>query len=121
MRRVNLGIGGDEICHLLEWVDFSGNSAQPVVAPLTDPTNGLTFLDFDAGPQNPLLKTNQIFPVLCEFISRGLPQCVRSFTLRGQGSEMQWAPSTGLLLTGTLSIQGNHQLPLPRRATQPKQ
>ena len=46
--RITLGIGGDEIAHFLEWVDFSGNGVQPPIAPLTDPTNGLTFPNFDA-------------------------------------------------------------------------
>jgi hypothetical protein len=71
---ITLGIGGDEICHFLEWVDFSGNGVQPPVAPLTDPTNGLTFPNFDL-TVNPLLQTNLIFPVPCEFISPKLPHC----------------------------------------------
>jgi hypothetical protein len=76
---ITLGIGGDEICHFLEWVDFSGNGVQPPIAPFTDPTNGLTFPNFDAldaqGKVNPLLQTNLIFPVPCEFIHPGLPHC----------------------------------------------
>jgi hypothetical protein len=72
--RILLSIGGDEIAHFLEWVDFSGNSVQPPLAPLTDPTNGLTFPNFDV-TVNPLLETNLIFPVACEFISAGLPRC----------------------------------------------
>ena len=73
--RITLSIGGDEICHFLEWVDFSGNGVQPPVAPFTDPTNGLTFPNFDKSPQNPLLQTNLIFPVPCEFINSDLPLC----------------------------------------------
>ena len=57
-----------------EWVDFAGNAVQPTIAPLTDPTNGLTFPDFNA-KGNPLLQTNLIFPVPCEFISPDLPRC----------------------------------------------
>ncbi|HKN29643.1 MAG TPA: hypothetical protein VJY34_17855 [Roseiarcus sp.] len=72
--KITLSIGGDEICHFLEWVDFSGNGVQPPVAPVTDPTNGLTFPNFNS-PPNPLLQTNLIFPVPCEFISRNLPRC----------------------------------------------
>ena len=72
--KITLSIGGDEICHFLEWVDFSGNGVQPPIAPFTDPTNGLTFPNFDAVP-NPLLQTNLIFPVPCEFISPKLPHC----------------------------------------------
>jgi len=71
---ITLSIGGDEICHFLEWVDFSGNGVSPPVAPLTDPTNGLTFPNFDA-TNNPLLQTNLIFPVPCEFVSPNLPPC----------------------------------------------
>jgi len=77
--RITLGIGGDEICHFLEWVDFSGNSVQPPIAPVTDPTNGLTFPNFDVldahGKVDPLLQTNLIFPVPCEFIHPDLPHC----------------------------------------------
>ena len=82
--RITLGIGGDEICHFLEWVDFSGNGVSPPVAPFTDPTNGLTFPNFDAVP-NPLIQTNLIFPVPCEFISPNLPLCsvIRPITPRG--------------------------------------
>ena len=72
--RITLGIGGDEICHFLEWVDFSGNGVQPPVAPFTDPTNGLTFPNFDV-KVDPLLQTNLIFPVPCQFINPQLPHC----------------------------------------------
>jgi hypothetical protein len=72
--RIVVSIGGDEVAHFLEWVDFAGNGVQPPVAPFTDPTNGLTFPNFDATP-NPLLQTNLIFPVPCEFISPKLPNC----------------------------------------------
>jgi hypothetical protein len=72
--KITLGIGGDEICHFLEWVDFAGNSVQPSVAPLAA-ANGLpAFPNFDA-TVNPLLQTNLIFPVPCEFISPNLPKC----------------------------------------------
>ncbi|HLY57125.1 MAG TPA: twin-arginine translocation signal domain-containing protein [Stellaceae bacterium] len=70
--RIMFGIGGDEIAHFLEWVDFAGNGVQGPVAPFTDPTNGLTFPDFNA-TGNPLLQTNLIFPVPCTFISKSLP------------------------------------------------
>ncbi|HUO24588.1 MAG TPA: ferritin-like domain-containing protein [Candidatus Aquilonibacter sp.] len=72
--RIVLSIGGDEVAHFLEWVDFAGNGVQGPVAPFTDPTNGLTFPDFNA-TGNPLLQTNLIFPVPCEFISSSLPRC----------------------------------------------
>jgi hypothetical protein len=47
---------------------------QPPIAPFTDPTNGLMFPNFNA-THNPLLQTNLIFPVPCEFISPNLPHC----------------------------------------------
>src|SRR5579863_7262457 len=51
--KITLSIGGDEICHFLEWVDFAGNGVQPPIAPFTDPTNGLHFPNFNA-KNNPL-------------------------------------------------------------------
>jgi hypothetical protein len=72
--RILFSIGGDEIAHFLEWVDFAGNAVQTPLAPLTDPNTGLVFPDFNAS-NNPLLQTNLIFPVPAEFISAKLPLC----------------------------------------------
>ena len=72
--RIVLSIGGDEVAHFLEWVDFAGNGVQTPIAPFTDPTNGLTFPDFNATGKK-LLQTNLIFPVPCEFINASLPPC----------------------------------------------
>jgi hypothetical protein len=82
--KILISIGGDEIAHFLEWVDFCGNGVQPPVAPVVDPTNGLTFPNFNAVP-NPLLQTNLIFPIPCEFISPRLPKCavIRPVTSEG--------------------------------------
>ena len=74
---ITLGIGGDEIAHFLEWVDFAGNAVQQPVAPVTDPTNGQTFPDFfNNPPLQPasLVQPSLIFPVPCEFISPKLPK-----------------------------------------------
>jgi hypothetical protein len=68
--QITLGIGGDEIAHFLEWVDFSGNGVQAPVAPVTD--QGLTFPDF-FNPVNALTQPSLIFPVPCEFISPDVP------------------------------------------------
>src|ERR1700721_2154514 len=72
--KITLSIGGDELLHFLEWVDFAGNSGQPPLAPIAA-ANGLpAFPNFDV-TVNPLLQTNLIFPVPCEFISASLPPC----------------------------------------------
>ncbi len=55
--RILISIGEDEVAHFLEWVDFAGNGVQPPVAPFKDPTNGLTFPNFDK-TVNPALQTN---------------------------------------------------------------
>jgi hypothetical protein len=74
---ITLGIGGDEIAHFLEWVDFAGNGVQGPVAPFTDTTSGLTFPDFFATPPlqpASLVQPSLIFPVACEFIDSSLPK-----------------------------------------------
>jgi hypothetical protein len=74
--QITLGIGGDEIAHFLEWVDFAGNGVQQPVAPFTDPISGLSFPDFfNNPPLHPanLVQPSLIFPVPCEFISPDLP------------------------------------------------
>jgi len=63
---ITLGIGGDEIAHFLEWVDFAGNGVQVPVAPFTDPKTGLSFPNFFS-PLNPLIQPSLIFPVPVEF------------------------------------------------------
>jgi len=70
--KITMAIGGDEIAHFLEWVDFSGNGVQAPVAPFTDPKSDLTFPNFFS-PLNPLNQPSLIFPVPCEFISPNLP------------------------------------------------
>ena len=88
---VTLGIGGDEIAHFLEWVDFAGNGVQQPVAPFTDPISGLTFPDFfNNPPLQPasLVQPSLIFPVPCEFISPNLPHVaiIRPLTDRFAGA-----------------------------------
>jgi hypothetical protein len=68
---ITIGIGGDEVAHFLEWVDFAGNGVQPPVAPVS--FAGLTFPDFTK--KGPLFEPNLIFPVPCEFIKANLPHC----------------------------------------------
>ncbi|MGA8272922.1 MAG: hypothetical protein WB919_15275 [Candidatus Sulfotelmatobacter sp.] len=63
---ITLGIGGDEIAHFLEWVDFAGNGVQPQVAPFTDSVSGLTFPNFFS-PLKAKIQPSLIFPVPFEF------------------------------------------------------
>lgn len=69
--KITQAIGGDEIAHFLEWVDFAGNGVQQPIAPVSD--QGLTFPDFFT--KGPLFQPSLIFPVPCEFISSKLPHC----------------------------------------------
>jgi hypothetical protein len=87
--KITLSIGGDEIAHFLEWVDFAGNGVQQPVAPVTD--SGLTFPDFfNNPPLSPatLVQPSLIFPVPCEFISPDLPHVaiIRPVTDRFAGA-----------------------------------
>jgi hypothetical protein len=90
------GIGGDEVAHFLEWVDFAGNGVQAPVAPVT--SHGLTFPNFFTNPPNPLIQPNLIFPVPCEFISKDLPRCatIRPLTDKFGGAMAAVAGLTAL-------------------------
>ncbi len=72
--KITLGIGGDEVAHFLEWVDFAGNGVQAPVAPFTDPISKLSFPNF-FNPLNPQIQPSLIFPVPAQFINRNLPLC----------------------------------------------
>jgi hypothetical protein len=112
--QIMFGIGGDEIAHFLEWVDFAGNSVQPggpngdqfnfagSTTPVTD--KGLTFPDFNTTPGGPLFQTNLIFPVPAEFISPRLPRCatVRPITDKFGGAR---AAVAGLTASGLFTGQ----------------
>ena len=96
---ITLGIGGDEIAHFLEWVDFAGNGVQQPVAPFTDPTSGLSFPDFfNNPPVKPLsmVQPSLIFPVPCEFIDANLPRCavIRPLTDKFAGAVAAFASLT---------------------------
>ncbi|MGA2249078.1 twin-arginine translocation signal domain-containing protein [Terracidiphilus sp.] len=88
---ITLGIGGDEIAHFLEWVDFAGNGVQATVAPFTDSISGLSFPNFFTNPplQPPsVVQPSLIFPVACEFIDSRLPKVsvIRPLTDRFAGA-----------------------------------
>ena len=96
--QIILGIGGDEVAHFLEWVDFAGNSVQAPVAPVTD--KGLTFPNLFTNPPNPLVQPSLIFPVPAEFISASLPKCsvIRPLTDKFAGARATAAFLTNMNL-----------------------
>jgi hypothetical protein len=109
---ITLGIGGDEIAHFLEWVDFAGNGVQQPVAPFTDSISGLSFPDFFNNPplQPPRkVQPNLIFPVPCEFISPKLPHVaiIRPLTDRFAGAV---ATIQSFTADGLFTGQSNHFL-----------
>src|SRR5271163_935801 len=88
---ITLGIGGDEIAHFLEWVDFAGNGVQQPVAPFQDPISGLSFPDFFNNPPiqpASLVQPSLIFPVPCEFINPNLPDVaiIRPTSVQNSGA-----------------------------------
>jgi hypothetical protein len=95
---ITLGIGGDEIAHFLEWVDFSGNGVQAPIAPFTDSKSGLTFPNFFSLPLNRQIQPSLIFPLPCKF-RPGLPEVsiIRPLTDKFAGAV---AAITGLTASG---------------------
>lgn len=100
---ITFGIGGDEVAHFLEWVDFAGNAVQGppynfagATKPVTD--QGLTFPNFNTTPGGPLFQTNLIFPVPSEFISPQLPRCA---AIRPLTDKFGGAMAAVTALTGT--------------------
>jgi hypothetical protein len=91
---ITLGIGGDEVAHFLEWVDFAGNGVQDPVAPVSD--QGLTFPNFFINPGTPQFQPNLIFPVPAEFIHPNLPKCavIRPLTHKFAGPKAAVASLT---------------------------
>ena len=100
---ITLGIGGDEVAHFLEWVDFAGNGVQPPVAPVS--FGGLTFPDFTK--KGPLFQPNLIFPVPSEFIHPTLPHCavIRPLTDKFAGARATVAFLTNMNLFAGQSKQ----------------
>ena len=74
--RILLSIGPTETSHFQTWFDTAGNAVATPIAPLTDPTNGLTFPDLNSPPfGGELFQTNLIMPEPCPFLSTSLPRC----------------------------------------------
>jgi hypothetical protein len=73
--RILLSIGPTETMHFQTWSDKAGNAVSTPLAPLTDPTNGLTFPDLNSAPfGGETFQTNLIMPEPC-LLSRSLPAC----------------------------------------------
>lgn len=84
--RILISIGPTETMHFQTWADKAGHVVSPPLAPLTDPTNGLTFPDVNSPPfGGELFQANLIMPEPCPFLSRKLPKCsvIRPTETRG--------------------------------------
>jgi hypothetical protein len=74
--RILISIGPTETMHFQTWSDKAGNAVSLPLAPLTDPTNGLTFPNLNVSPfGGDTFTTNLIMPEPCPFLSRKLPKC----------------------------------------------
>lgn len=74
--RILISIGPTETMHFQTWSDKAGNAVSTPLAPLTDPTNGLTFPDLNSAPfGGETFQTNLIMPEPCPFLSKDLPIC----------------------------------------------
>ncbi|PYV41047.1 MAG: hypothetical protein DMG06_18410 [Acidobacteria bacterium] len=71
--RILISIGPTETMHFQTWADKATHTVSPPLAPLTDPTNGLTFPDLSNAGK--LFTPNLIMPEPCPFLSRRLPKC----------------------------------------------
>jgi hypothetical protein len=71
--RILISIGPTETMHFQTWADKAGNAVSPPLAPLTDPTNKLTFPDLSSSGED--FTPNLIMPEPCPFLSRNLPPC----------------------------------------------
>jgi hypothetical protein len=84
--RILISIGPTETMHFQTWSDVAGAAVSAPLAPLTDPTNGLTFPDLNAPPfGGETFTTTLIMPEPCPFLSRNLPRCsvIRPTETRG--------------------------------------
>jgi hypothetical protein len=97
--RILISIGPVETMHFQTWSDKAGNAVSDPLAPLTDPTNGLTFPNLNVSPGGEQFQTNLIMPEPCPFLSRKLPKCsiIRPTETRGAAmSVVQFLTAMGL-------------------------
>jgi hypothetical protein len=72
--RILISIGPTETMHFQTWSDKAGAAVSAPMAPLTDPTNGLTFPDLNSSPfGGEDFQTSLIMPEPCHFLSPKLP------------------------------------------------
>ena len=71
--RILLSIGPTETAHFQTWHDKAGNAVSDPLAPLTDPTNGLTFPNLNVNPGGEAFQTNLIMPEPTVFLNRKFP------------------------------------------------
>jgi hypothetical protein len=84
--RILISIGPTETMHFQTWSDKAGAAVSDPMAPLTDPTNGLTFPNLNSAPfGGEEFTTSLIMPEPCPFLSRKLPKCsiIRPTETRG--------------------------------------
>ncbi len=100
--RILISIGPTETMHFQTWSDVAGHVVSAPLAPLTDPTNGLTFPDLNAAPfGGELFETELIMPEPCPFLSRQLPKCsvIRPTETRGVAmGTLRFLNSMGLFI-----------------------
>jgi hypothetical protein len=74
--RIMISIGPTETMHFQTWSDKAGAAVSTPLAPLTDPTDGLTFPNLDSTPfGGEDFTTNLIMPEPCPFLSANFPKC----------------------------------------------
>lgn len=100
--RILLSIGPTETSHFQTWHDTAGNAVSTPIAPLTDPTNGLTFPDLNSSPfGSELYQTNLLMPEPCPFLNTNLPKCsiIRPTATEGAaGKALSFLTNMGLFV-----------------------
>ena len=88
--RILISSGPTETMHFQTWSDKAGNACSRPLAPLTDPTNGLTFPDLNSPPfDGETFQTNLIMPEPSHSLAE-TSQPARSSALRRQ-TGLLWA------------------------------
>jgi hypothetical protein len=100
--RILISIGPTETMHFQTWSDKAGIAVSDPHAPLTDPTNGLTFPDLNSPPfGGDKFSTSLIMPEPCPFLNRKLPRCsvIRPTETRGAAmAVVRFLTSMGLFI-----------------------